>query len=104
MSDFNSHSARAVQPATPLSYELEPVLGYQAPHPGENFGESNTGREFSLPPVDRGKDAWLCLMGGFCLEVMVWGKLFHSQTQNSILTCRRLPFLVRCLARLLYHA
>ncbi|KAJ5779164.1 hypothetical protein N7457_006884 [Penicillium paradoxum] len=30
-------------------------------------------REFSLPPVDQGKDAWLCLVGGFVLEVVVWG-------------------------------
>ena len=30
-------------------------------------------REFSLPPVDEGKDAWLCLMGAFVLEMVVWG-------------------------------
>lgn len=29
-------------------------------------------REFSLPPVDTGKDAWLCLIGAFVLEMVVW--------------------------------
>lgn len=30
--------------------------------------------EFSLPPVDRGKDAWLFLAACFVLEALVWGK------------------------------
>jgi hypothetical protein len=29
---------------------------------------------FSLPPADRGKDAWLCLAAGFVVEALVWGK------------------------------
>lgn len=29
--------------------------------------------KYSLPPVDGGKDAWLCLMGAFILEMVVWG-------------------------------
>jgi hypothetical protein len=29
--------------------------------------------EFSLPPVDGGKDAWLFLFSAFVLEVLVWG-------------------------------
>lgn len=78
MISFDSHADHTVQPADSPSYELEPVLGHRAPQAGENFGESNTGREFSLPLVDRGKGAWLCLMGGFCLEVMVRGMFFHA--------------------------
>ncbi|KAI9044845.1 major facilitator superfamily domain-containing protein [Aspergillus affinis] len=35
-------------------------------------------RGFSLPPVDEGKDAWLCLMGAFVLEMVVWGFAFSS--------------------------
>ena len=27
----------------------------------------------SLPPADRGKDAWLALAGCFVLEALVWG-------------------------------
>jgi hypothetical protein len=29
--------------------------------------------EFSLPPVDGGKDAWLFLAGAFMIEALVWG-------------------------------
>lgn len=59
------------------SYELH-TIGRDSPD--QNVPESSTSsRQFSLPPVDGGKDAWLCLMGGFCLEVMVWGScLFFS--------------------------
>ncbi|KAJ4991668.1 major facilitator superfamily transporter [Stagonosporopsis vannaccii] len=32
-----------------------------------------TETEFSLPPVDTGKDAWLFLFSAFVLEVLVWG-------------------------------
>jgi hypothetical protein len=33
---------------------------------------------FSLPPTDRGKDAWLCLLACFMLEAMIWGKPTHA--------------------------
>jgi MFS family permease len=38
-------------------------------HPQEPDG-------FSLPPVDRGKDAWLVLLGAFMTEALVWGMPF----------------------------
>lgn len=91
--------AQTVQAPPMPSYELDPVLAHQSE---DNFG-SNPGREFSLAPVDRGKDAWLCLMGGFCLEVMVWGKLLW-RSGDEILTLYRIPVLFWCLARLLYFA
>ena len=28
----------------------------------------------ALPPVDRGKDAWLVLASAFLLEALVWGE------------------------------
>ncbi|KAL2282895.1 hypothetical protein FJTKL_10270 [Diaporthe vaccinii] len=42
--------------------------------PGDAF-ESGQGphREFSLPPVDTGKDAWLFLAACFVIEALVWG-------------------------------
>lgn len=41
--------------------------------------DASTCREFSLPPVDEGKDAWLCSMGAFFfLEMVVWG-MFPSR-------------------------
>lgn len=30
-------------------------------------------QQFSLPPVDGGRDAWLCLAGCFFIEALVWG-------------------------------
>lgn len=33
--------------------------------------------EFSLPPVDGGKDAWLFLFAAFILEILVWGNYYH---------------------------
>jgi hypothetical protein len=30
-------------------------------------------REFSLLPVDRGKDAWLFLAASFVMEALIWG-------------------------------
>lgn len=36
-------------------------------------GGNNHAREFCLPRVDGGKDAWLFLAGCFCIEALVWG-------------------------------
>ena len=32
------------------------------------------GQEFSLPPADGGRDAWLFLAGCFAIEALVWGE------------------------------
>lgn len=40
--------------------------------------------EFSLPPVDGGKDAWLFLGAAFLIEVLVWGKIFLHPLIYSI--------------------
>lgn len=34
---------------------------------------SSSLQEFSLPPVDRGKDAWLFLAACFVMEALIWG-------------------------------
>ncbi|KAI9928680.1 hypothetical protein ASPWEDRAFT_149277 [Aspergillus wentii DTO 134E9] len=39
----------------------------------ESENEQSGLREFSLPPVDGGRDAWLCLAGAFVFEMMSWG-------------------------------
>ena len=41
--------------------------GEASPHPAR--------QEFSLPPVDGGKDAWLFLAASFFVEALVWGEL-----------------------------
>ena len=35
--------------------------------------QSVTQREFTLPPADQGKDAWLFLAGCFMVEALIWG-------------------------------
>lgn len=43
--------------------------------PGDAF-ESGRGphHEFSLPPVDTGRDAWFFLAACFVIEALVWGE------------------------------
>jgi len=43
----------------------------------------NPHHEFSLPPVDGGKDAWLFLATCFFVEAMVWGKCILLPTDCS---------------------
>jgi hypothetical protein len=40
--------------------------------------------EFSLPSVDRGKDAWLFLSAAFILEILVWGTTSTASAANWI--------------------
>jgi hypothetical protein len=40
--------------------------------------------EFSLPPVDGGKDAWLFLFSAFVLEILVWGNTSVSSAPKQI--------------------
>jgi hypothetical protein len=66
-----------------------------------NFGQR---QEFSLPPVDGGRDAWLFLAAAFMVETLVWGAN-HSlwSNEDSIADCHgtRLPFRVWCLSGVL---
>jgi hypothetical protein len=39
--------------------------------------------EFSLPPVDGGKDAWLFLFSAFVLEILVWGNTSVPSAPNQ---------------------
>lgn len=68
----------------PLDYELEPS------HPGHGLQDADRDnrepiREFVLPPVDRGRGAWLCLVGAFVLEMAVWG-------ESGISSCKFRPY------------
>ncbi|RPA71684.1 MFS general substrate transporter, partial [Ascobolus immersus RN42] len=66
------------------SYELTPRVSRPQFDPlpsSESVPTTETGDllahsddpEFSLPPVDGGKDAWLFLAGAFMIEALVWG-------------------------------
>lgn len=47
------------------------------PTPTEEESGVEFGRhEFSLPPTDSGKDAWLFLAASFMMEALVWGMFF----------------------------
>jgi hypothetical protein len=41
--------------------------------------------EFSLPPVDSGKDAWLFLFSAFIMDILVWGTFFLDHFQVLLL-------------------
>ncbi|KAK3302798.1 major facilitator superfamily domain-containing protein [Chaetomium strumarium] len=64
---------------------------------GTNNGQANndnantqTVNEFSLPPTDTGKDAWLFLAGCWAVEALVWGKCFPNKGVMYIAT----PFVI----------
>ncbi|KAJ0120362.1 Uncharacterized protein HZ326_31751, partial [Fusarium oxysporum f. sp. albedinis] len=66
-----------------LRRSIAPWLGDEGPAPSlptQNTEErSFEGHpEFSLPPVDGGKDAWLFLFASFFLEALVWAKIAHN--------------------------
>lgn len=50
---------------------------------GEPGGAFDSGQsphhEFSLPPVDTGRDAWLFLAACFVIEALVWGEQVLSR-------------------------
>jgi hypothetical protein len=62
----------------------EPVtasLVESSPTVEENVEAHGSGHEFTLPPVDGGKQAYLFLAASFAIEALVWGKsreLFFS--------------------------
>ena len=52
--------------------------GYQCGQPSIHRRPSRQGEHEqehdSLPRADTGKDAWLFLLGSFCIEALIWGK------------------------------
>lgn len=60
--------ARDSETGPPTSGSLSP----QADALAQNQGSR---QDFSLPPVDSGKDAWFFLAACFMLEGLVWGKV-----------------------------
>ena len=76
--NHHHHSAKSdVTYLTPPSdIELQHITVDERHGPDFSNDRAYGSREFSLPPVDRGKDAWLLLMGAFVLEMVVWGRPF----------------------------
>ncbi|KAI9155025.1 MFS transporter asaE [Paramyrothecium foliicola] len=65
--------AQLVSTQTPLPSPV--VSREQSPAPvlGDNTDAAGDRQEFSLPPVDGGKDAWLFLAACCLVEALVWG-------------------------------
>ncbi|OAK95888.1 MFS general substrate transporter [Phaeosphaeriaceae sp. SRC1lsM3a] len=66
-------SANTVSPSTPRQasiYESNIELAAITSHHDESNPADS---DFSLPPVDVGKQAWLFLFSAFVLEILVWG-------------------------------
>ena len=38
--------------------------------------------QYSLPPADKGRDAWLFLVAAFIMEALVWGMLLVQFTSS----------------------
>lgn len=49
-----------------LSHRTHSFIAFNTP-------EEEEGQQFTLPPADGGKDAWLFLAAAFILEALVWG-------------------------------
>lgn len=74
--------------------EVELGIQHSPPHASdlvldielENFYQNHEGggeNEFSLPPVDGGKDAWLFLAAAFMIELLVWGMDLDSSASSK---------------------
>ena len=69
-----SSTTTTIQPAADSSSCSQIVEEFGRAEAEAVVEESNGPRhEFSLPPVDRGKDAYLFLLACFMVEGLVWG-------------------------------
>lgn len=59
---------------------------------GEDTVQDHQYADFSLPPVDRGKDAWLFLAAGFMVEALTWGKSSIGGCADKTLTTPGVSF------------
>lgn len=82
--------------------------GYSSPVMDSTALESSSEQhEFSLPPADTGKDAWLFLATCFLVEAVVWGMSYHMVQFSRSKTDRlrhRLSILIWYIPRLLWHS
>lgn len=72
--DFNSVQHRPIQEKNEGSVD---VSSSQVNHDASSTEQGHdllSPLEFSLPPVDGGKDAWMFLAASFVMEALVWGR------------------------------
>lgn len=65
---------RPLGESTPATVESDNTPG--TPRSEEDGLDIDGRQEFSLPPVDGGKDAWFFLAACFFVEALTWGMLF----------------------------
>ena len=84
--------------------QILPLENFEPPNSDTyNFSQR---QQFSLPPVDGGRDAWLFLAAAFMVETLVWGANPSLQSnEDSIANSHgtRLPFRVWCLSGVLQY-
>lgn len=98
----NTESANATHPSTPREASIyESNIELAAIN--SNHDESTPAEvDFSLPPVDGGKYAWLFLLSAFTLEILVWGTYHTSRFRDVPLTLSRFSILLRHLSGVLH--
>jgi hypothetical protein len=80
--DIQDQSTYTTSNSTPRQASIyESNIELDAINP-QHDTDNATEPEFSLPPVDGGKDAWLFLFSAFILEVLVWGTHFPPFPPN----------------------
>lgn len=95
-------SANTVSPSTPRQasiYESNIELAAITSHHDESNPADS---DFSLPPVDVGKQAWLFLFSAFVLEILVWGTYFTPHFDNDALTLSRIPIFIWLISGVLH--
>jgi hypothetical protein len=68
--EFSIHSEPKVGSASNSNLNVLPSAAAAANGIDDEF----PAHEFSLPPVDSGKDAWLFLAACFVMEALIWGE------------------------------
>ncbi|KAF2734855.1 putative MFS monocarboxylate transporter [Polyplosphaeria fusca] len=98
-------------PPHPTPLDTPPALSHQSSdiELESRHGSDSHGPEFSLPPVDSGKDAWLFLSAAFLVEVLVWGFPFaygifqeHYSTHAPFAGSRNIAVIGTCAMGLMY--
>lgn len=99
---INTESANTTNASTPREASIYESNVELAPINSNHDGTTPAETDFSLPPVDGGKHAWLFLLSAFILEIIVWGMYFTLLHTNGPLTSPRFSIFIRSLPGILY--
>lgn len=96
-------SAPAATPFDPPSPERPNVKDLGTAVAGDDIELASSVSFDSLPPLDKGRQAWLTVGAAFILGITVWGEILHCQDrmQNMLTLLTRLPLQLRRVPRIL---